>query len=210
MFDSGWVMDNRMLILGLLVQHLQLMGASLLLGTVLACLMVAFALWFPAFSRPLKYLSSVLFTVPSLALFILLMPLTGLSKTTSVIGLSVYSLLIIVQNLLAGLESNPADVLEEARALGYTRLQGFFAIELPLALPSFIAGLRTTAITLVGLVTVTALIGQGGLGQLFITGLTLDFTTPVIVSLVLTMALALTLDGLFYLVESWLFPWRRR
>jgi osmoprotectant transport system permease protein len=171
--------------------------------------MVLMVLWQPSLSRPLTYISGVLFTIPSLALFIFLMPLTGLSKTTSIIGLSAYSLLIILQNALAGFDNTPAEILEEARAMGYTRFQRFVSVELPLAMPTIVAGLRTTAVTLIGMVTVTAVIGQGGLGQLFVTGLTLDFSTPVIVSLILTVAVALFFDFAFYIAEKYLFPWER-
>ncbi|WP_341963502.1 ABC transporter permease [Pseudomonas sp. RC10] len=209
MIDTEWVSDNIPMILGLLADHLQLVALSMLLGTLIASVMILLTLWLPALSRPLTYISGILFTIPSLALFILLMPITGLSKTTSVIGLSVYSLLIILQNTLAGLASTSPVVLQEARAIGYTRLQGFLAVELPLAIPYLFGGLRTTAVTLVGLVTVTAIIGQGGLGQLFVTGLTLSFSTPVIISLVLTVLLAISVDFAFYSAEKRLFPWVR-
>jgi len=209
MIDWSWINDNWQQIVGFLIDHVQLVVLGLSLGMVLASAMVFLALWKPALARSLIYISGVLYTVPSLALFILLMPFTGLTKTTSVIGLSLYSLLIIMQNVLIGIASAPVDVLEEARALGYTRVQRFIGVELPLAIPSLLAGLRTTAVMLVGLVTVTAVIGQGGLGQLFVTGLTLSFTTPVVVSLVLTVLLALTFDFLFYVVDKVLVPWVR-
>lgn len=209
MIDVQWVQENRWQIALLLLDHLTLVGCSLLIGTLVAAAMILLVLWKPMLSRPLTYVSGVLFTIPSLALFILLMPLTGLSKTTSVIGLSAYSLLIILQNTLAGFDNAPAEVLEEARALGYTRFQRFLGVELPLAMPTIVAGLRSTAVTLIGLVTVTAVIGQGGLGQLFVLGLSLDFSTPVIVSLVLTIALALFFDFTFYVAQKRLFPWER-
>jgi len=209
MIDWSWIGDNWQQIVGFLIDHVQLVILAMALGTVLASGMVLLTLWKPALSRSLIYISGILYTVPSLALFILLMPFTGLTKTTSVIGLSLYSLLIILQNVLVGVASAPEDILEEARALGYTRKQRFFGVELPLAVPSLLAGLRTTAVTLVGLVTVTAIIGQGGLGQLFVTGLTLSFTTPVVVSLVLTVVLALSFDFIFYAVDKILVPWVR-
>ncbi|AUM70539.1 ABC transporter permease [Pseudomonas fluorescens] len=209
MIDSAWVCENGWQILMLLVDHFQLVGLSLFIGAVATALMVLMVLWQPSLSRPLTYISGVLFTIPSLALFIFLMPLTGLSKTTSIIGLSAYSLLIILQNALAGFDNTPAEILEEARAMGYTRFQRFVSVELPLAMPTIVAGLRTTAVTLIGMVTVTAVIGQGGLGQLFVTGLTLDFSTPVIVSLILTVAVALFFDFAFYIAEKYLFPWER-
>jgi len=209
MIDWSWILENWLPIGLLLADHVQLVTLGLCSGMLVAGLMVLLTLWKPVLARPLIYLSGILFTVPSLALFILIMPFTGLSKTTSVIGLSLYALLIILQNTLAGLASNPAHILEEARALGYTRLQCFLGVELPLALPALLAGLRTTSVTLVGLVTVTALIGQGGLGQLFITGLAQSFTTPVVVSLILTVLLAFCFDYLFYSLDKFLIRWVR-
>lgn len=209
MIDFSWVMDNSSQIVSLLLDHLLFVASSLAIGTAIASAMVLLTLRWPALATPFLSISGLLFTIPSLAMFILLMPFTGLSKTTSVIGLSLYSLLIVLQNVLAGLASNPQDIIEEARALGHTRWQTFIHVELPLAMPAFLAGLRTTAVSLVGLVTVTAIIGQGGLGQLFITGLTLGFTTPVVVSLALTVALALCLDAGFWAVEKAVIRWER-
>lgn len=151
----------------------------------------------------------MLFTIPSLALFILLLPFTGLSLTTSLIGLTLYSLLILLRNMLAGIEKLPQAALESARALGYTRGFRFFDIELWLLLPSLFAGLRIASVTLVGLVTVTALIGQGGLGQLLLAGFNQDFLTPIIVSLVLSLLLSLVFDGLIARLGDWLTPWTK-
>ena len=151
----------------------------------------------------------MLFTIPSLALFILLLPFTGLSLTTSLIGLTLYSLLILLRNMLAGIEKLPQAALESARALGYTRGFRFFDIELWLLMPSLFAGLRIASVTLVGLVTVTALIGQGGLGQLLLAGFNQDFLTPIIVSLVLSLLLSLVFDGLIARLGDWLTPWTK-
>ena len=155
------------------------------------------------------YLCGVIFTIPSLALFILLLPFTGLSLTTSVIGLTIYSLLILLRNVIAGIEKLPAAVLESARALGYTRRYRFMDIELPLLAPSLFAGLRIASVTLVGLVTVTALIGQGGLGQLLLAGFNQDFLTPIVVSLALSLVLSFLLDSLIAHIGYWLTPWAR-
>ncbi|QKJ85243.1 L-proline glycine betaine ABC transport system permease protein ProW [Paramixta manurensis] len=207
--DWQWIMDNRATIGALLLDHLQLVGLALLFGTLLTLLFILLTLRWPALSQPLLYLSGLLFTIPSLALFILLMPLTGLSKTTSVIGLTLYSLLILLRNVLTGLSQLPPLVLEAARAQGYTRLFRFFDVELPLVVPALLAGLRIASVTLVGLVTVTALIGQGGLGQLLLTGFTLSFATPIVVSLVLTVVISTVLDGLFVMLGRIAAPWSR-
>ena len=209
MVDWQWILDNRMMIGALLWQHTQLVAISLFFGTLLTGLLIILTLRWPKAAQPLLYLCGVLFTIPSLALFILLLPFTGLSLTTSVIGLTLYSLLILLRNTLAGIEKLPAAVLESARALGYTRGYRFFDIELHLLAPSLFAGLRIASVTLVGLVTVTALIGQGGLGQLLLAGFNQDFITPVIVSLALSLALSLLFDSLIARVGYWLTPWTR-
>lgn len=209
MVDWQWILDNRMMIGALLWQHTQLVAISLFFGTLLTGLLIGLTLRWPRAAQPLLYLCGVLFTIPSLALFILLLPFTGLSLTTSVIGLTLYSLLILLRNTLAGIEKLPAAVLESARALGYTRGYRFFDIELHLLAPSLFAGLRIASVTLVGLVTVTALIGQGGLGQLLLAGFNQDFITPVIVSLGLSLALSLLFDSLIARVGYWLTPWTR-
>ena len=138
-----------------------------------------------------------------------LTPFTGLSLMTSIIGLTLYSLLILLRNVIAGIEKLPATVLESARALGYTRWFRFVDIELHLLLPSLFAGLRIASVTLVGLVTVTALIGQGGLGQLLLAGFNQNFVTPIAVSLALSVVLSLLLDSLIARVGYWLTPWAR-
>lgn len=202
MIDWSWVIDNRAMIGDLLWQHARMVLLALLFGGLLAV-----TLRWPVTAQPLITLCGVLFTIPSLALFILLLPFTGLSLTTSLIGLTLYSLLILLRNVLAGMEKLPQAALESARALGYTRGFRFFDIELWLLLPSLFAGLRIASVTLVGLVTVTALIGQGGLGQLLLAGFNQDFLTPIVVSLVLSLLLSLVFDGLIARLGDWLTPW---
>lgn len=194
MIDWVWTLDNSSMIVELTLQHLQMVVLSLALGTMLTALMLLLAIIWPALSNPLMTLSSVLFTIPSLALFILLLPWTGLSMTTSVIGLTLYSLLILLRNVLAGLQKLPTEILESARALGYTRFGRFIDIEIFLILPALFAGLRIASVTLVGLVIVTALIGQGGLGQLMILGFNQNFLTPIFISLGLSLLLSLLFD----------------
>lgn len=205
MIDWGWVIDNRAMIGDLLWQHARMVLLALFFGSLLTGGLLAITLRWPATAQPLITLCGVLFTIPSLALFILLLPFTGLSLTTSLIGLTLYSLLILLRNVLAGMEKLP----QAARALGYTRGFRFFDIELWLLLPSLFAGLRIASVTLVGLVTVTALIGQGGLGQLLMAGFNQDFLTPIVVSLVLSLVLSLVFDGLIARLGDWLTPWTK-
>jgi len=132
-----------------------------------------------------------------------------LSITTSVIGLTLYSLLILLRNVLAGMQKLPIEVLESARALGYTRFGRFIDIEIFLILPALFAGLRIASVTLVGLVIVTALIGQGGLGQLMIIGFNQNFLTPVFISLGLSLVLSLLFDLVITRVGYHLTGWTR-
>ncbi|AIR67584.1 ABC transporter permease [Cedecea neteri] len=209
MIDWQWVTDNLDMIGELMLQHLQMVLLSLAMGTLLTAGMLLLSIVWPALSGPLISLSGVLFTIPSLALFILLLPWTGLSVTTAVIGLTLYSLLILLRNVLAGMQKLPADVLESGRALGYTRFGRFIDVELFLILPALFAGLRIASVTLVGLVIVTALIGQGGLGQLMILGFNQNFLTPILVSLALSLVLSLVLDLLIARLGYSLTGWTR-
>lgn len=209
MIDWQWIVDNQGPIAALLWQHTLLVTVSLFFGTVLTGVLIGLTLRWPASAPALLGLCGVLFTIPSLALFILLIPFTGLSLITSAIGLTLYSLLILLRNVVAGIEKLPPDVLESARALGYTRWYRFVDVELHLIIPSLFAGLRIASVTLVGLVTVTALIGQGGLGQLLLSGFNQDFLTPIVVSVVLSLVLSFIFDSLIARLGYWITPWAR-
>ncbi len=159
---------------------------------------------------PILGLTGVLFTIPSLALFALLVPFTGLSRTTAEIGLVGYTLLILVRNIVAGLDSVPDDVLEAAHGMGFRPTGRLLRVELPLALPVIVAGIRIATVTTIGLVTVTGLIGQGGLGALIIEGINRDFRTPLVVGSVCSIALAVVADVALAGAARLLSPWSRR
>jgi len=149
------------------------------------------------------------YTIPSLALFALLVPYTGLSETTAEVGLIGYTVLILVRNVIVGLESVPADVLDAADGMGYRPLARLLRIELPLALPAIIAGVRIATVTTIGLVTITAIIGLGGLGQLILRGLIENFHTPLVVATLLSIALALVADLALAGAQRIAIPWAR-
>lgn len=153
--------------------------------------------------------TGAIYTVPSIALFALLVPVTGLGRTTAELGLVGYTLLILIRNVVAGLDGVPEDVREAARGMGLTPTGTLLHVELPLALPAIVAGLRIATVTVIGLVTVTALIGQGGFGQLIYDGLLRDFHTPLVLGTVLSVALAATADVGLVLLERVLTPWSR-
>ena len=205
----SWIGDHLDDIRGYLVQHLELTGLALLFGLLVAFPLALAAFQWPRLYGPILGLTGVLFTIPSLALFILLIPFTGLQIQTALIGLTMYTLLILVRNMVEGLRGVDRDVREAATAMGYTRARQLFQVELPLALPVIMAGVRIATVTTIGLVTVTALIGWGGLGRLFIDGFTLDFTTPIVVGIVLSAALAFAADLALVAVQHQLTPWDR-
>src|SRR3989304_3666868 len=146
---------------------------------------------------PVTAVAGLLYTIPSLALFAILVPITGLSVLTAEIGLVSYTLLILVRNIVAGLDAVPPEAREAAAGMGYSALGRLLRVELPLALPVIVAGLRIATVTTIGLVMVTALIGEGGLGQLMLRGFTLQNYTAVYVGTALSVALAVAADLLF-------------
>jgi osmoprotectant transport system permease protein len=205
----SWVGDHLDDIRDYLIQHVQLTVLAVLLGLLLAFPMSLAAIRWPRLYSPILGFTGILFTIPSLALFILLIPFTGLSISTSLIGLTMYTLLILVRNIVEGLRGVDRDVREAAEAMGYTRARQLLQVELPLALPVIIAGIRIATVTTIGLVAITALIGQGGLGALMYDGLQRDFRTPLTVGIVLSLALAVVADLLLVLAQRLATPWAR-
>jgi len=192
------------------LEHLELTAIAVGLGFVLAFGLSLLIRRVPALYSPVTWVTGVLYAIPSLALFALLIPFTGLSIVTAEIGLVSYTLLILVRNIVGGLRSVPPDVREAAVGMGYSQWQLLWRIELPLALAVIIAGLRVAVVTTVGLVTVTALIGQGGLGALIIQGIQQFFATPLVIGAGLSIALAILLDGALVLIQRQVTPWTRR
>lgn len=208
--DWGWVGRHRGDIWELTLEHLQLSLAAVAIGFVLACGLSLLALRAPWTYGPITWATGLLYTIPSLALFVFLIPYTGLGFRPALIGLVSYTLLILVRNIVAGIEGVPAAVREAADGMGYTRLRRLVAIEVPLALPTIVAGLRIASVTTIGLVTITAVIGAGGYGRLILDGLNRFFPTPTLVGAVLSMVLAAVVDVGFVLLGRALTPWARR
>jgi osmoprotectant transport system permease protein len=206
----SWVADHGDDIYGRLKEHLQLTVIALAIGLAISLpLGVASYRWRAVYSSVLA-VTGVIYSIPSLALLALLIPWTGLSRTTSEIALVGYTLLILVRNVVAGLEGVPAEVKEAATGMGYSRYRQLLLIELPLAVPAIVAGVRIASVTTIGLVTVTALIGQGGLGQLIYDGLVRDFRTPLFVGSVLAVALAVAADVALAGIQRLVTPWTRK
>ena len=204
-----WVRDHGDDILAATRQHVELTLLAVVLGLVISFPLGLVARRWRRTAGPILGFSGVLFTVPSLALFALLVPFTGLSRTTAEIGLVGYTLLILVRNIVAGLEGVPDDVREAAEGMGYRPLGQLLRVELPLAVPAIVAGIRIATVTTIGLVTVTGLIGQGGLGALIIEGINRDFRTPLVVGSVGSIALAVLADAALAGAARVLTPWSR-
>ena len=205
-----WVSDHSDDIAARLVEHIELVSIALAVGLAIA-VPLGVAVWrWKRLYPPVLAVMGVIYSIPSLALLAFLIPWTGLTTTTSEIMLVGYTLLILVRNTVAGLDSVPADVQEAARGMGYSANRQLVRIELPLAVPAIIAGVRITAVTTIGLATITALIGQGGLGALIRDGLLRDFRTPLVVGAVLSVAMAVVVDLSLAGAQRLLTPWTRR
>lgn len=204
-----WVSRHTDTITAATRQHVELTAIAVALGLAIAFpLALASRRW--RWTRtPVLSVTGILYTVPSLALFAMLVPWTGLSRTSAEVGLVGYTLLILIRNIVTGLDAVPDEVRDAARAMGFTGRHQLLRIELPLAVPSIIAGIRIATVTTIGLVTVTALIGQGGLGQLILDGLIRDFRTPLVVGTVLSIVLAVVADVGLVGLERLVTPWAR-
>ena len=167
--------------------------------------------WRPVYT-PVNAVTGIMYAIPSLALFVLLVPITGLTTLTAEIALVSYTLQILFRSIVAGVDGVPDSVRESAAGMGYTRQRQLWTIELPLAVPVIMSGLRVATVTTVGLVPIAGYLGsdQGGLGQLIFTGLNRFFNTPLLVGAVLTVALAVALDLTIVSAQRALTPWARR
>lgn len=206
-----WIIRNLDDIAFRVWQHILLALIALVVGFVIAFVLALIVYRDRRLYGPLAAVSGTLYTIPSLALFALLVPVTGLSILTAEIALVSYTLLIYLRNIVAGLDGVPREVREAAVGMGYSPRQRLWQIELPLAIPSIVSGARIAAVTTIGLVTVAGIVGQGGLGRLIIDdGLRRFFATPLYVGALLSVALALIADLILIGVERVLTPWSRR
>jgi osmoprotectant transport system permease protein len=205
-----WVWDHTDDIKAATIEHLQLTAIALGVGLALSIVLATVAIRWNRTYAPIAGFAGVLYAIPSLALFAILFPITGLTVLTAAIALVGYTLLILIRNIVAGVEGVPDAVKEAADGMGYRPLHRFFAVDLRLATPAIMAGIRIAAVTIIGLVTVTFVIGFGGYGSLINDGLSRDFNTPVVLGASLSIALALLIDGVLLLVERLLTPWNRK
>jgi osmoprotectant transport system permease protein len=209
-FDPSYVTDNRDTILAYAGEHVRLTVLAVVIGAVIALPLALLARRNRWLSASVLGLSTVVYTIPSLAMFALLVPFTGLSSNTVLIGLVAYSLVVLVRNFLAGLQGVPDEVREAARGMGLSAAQTFRQVDLPLALPAFMAGLRIATVSTVALTTVGVLVGHGGLGQLITGGFAANFyRAEIVTGAVGCVLLALLADMVLTVVERALTPWTR-
>lgn len=193
-----------------LVQHIELTLIAVGIGFVLAAALALAGFRYRFLDPPIGLFADFLYTIPSLALFQLLVPITGLTVTTVEIALVSYTLLILYRNMISGLRTVPPEALEAARGTGLTRMQTFLRVELPLALPAIIAGLRIATVSTVSIATVAALVIPKGLGFPIYIALQQDiFKSEILAAGLLVIVLALFADGLLVLAQRILTPWTR-
>lgn len=190
-------------------QHLLITVLSVVAGVAIAFPLALLARRLPRLESLLLGTATALYAVPSLALLPLLVPFTGLRMTTVVIGLALYALTVLVRAFLEGLRSVPADVVESARGLGYAPWQRLWRIELPLALPVVMAGLRVATVSTVALTTIGAIVAYGGLGNLILGGVETAFRAQLLAASVLCVVIAVVLDVVLVGLQRWLTPWAR-
>lgn len=205
-----WIGDNADMIRHDLWMHIELTGLAVLAGLVISLPVAVWAQRHPRLLGPVLGGAGVLYTIPALAAFALLIPYTGSGKLTAVIPLTGYTLLILVRNIVTGLDGVPPDAIEAANAMGLTRFQRLRRLELPLAMPAIMAGVRVATVSTIGMLTIAAMVGLGGLGHLIMIGLNRPIRTAVTVGAVLSIALAVVADVGLAAVQRVLSPWARR
>ena len=194
-----------------LVQHIELTLIAVGCGFAISLALALAGFRYRLLAAPLGGLTDLLYTIPSLALFQLLVPITGLTVTTVEIALVSYTLLILYRNIVEGLHDVQMDVLEAARGMGFSRTQTLLRVQLPLALPAIVAGLRIATVSTISIATVAALVLPRGLGHPIFIALKQDlFKTEILAAGGLAVALALSVDALLALGERVLTPWNRR
>lgn len=209
-FCFDWVVDNFGRVFApRLVEHIELTLLAVGIGFVFAFGAALLAYTLDWFETPFAIFAAFLYTIPSLAFFQLMVPITGLTRTSAEIALVSYTLLILFRNTLTGLREVPEDARMAARAMGLTKGQILRRVELPLALPAIMAGIRIATVTTISLATVAAFIGVGGLGQPIFNAIQSGFKTQFVAAGILAVGLALVADALLVLVQRLLAPWLR-
>lgn len=207
-----WVGDNLALIWDQLSEHIYLAILPVVFGLLIALPLGYVATRFSWLANPLIALGGVLYSLPSIALFIVLPVVLGtqvLDRINIIVALTIYTVSLLIRNVIDGLRSVPPDVRQAAIAVGFGPARRLLTIDLPIAVPVIFAGLRVATVANISMVSVGAVIGIGGLGELFTQGFQKDFLTPVVVGVVLSLLLALLADLLIVGLQRVLTPWAR-
>jgi osmoprotectant transport system permease protein len=209
-FCLDWFLDNFDRVFApRLVEHIELTAIAVGIGFVISFAAALISYSRGWFETPFAIFAAFLYTIPSLAFFQLMVPITGLSMTSAEIALVSYTLLILFRNTLTGLREVPEDARVAARAMGLTQWQLLRRVELPLALPAIVAGIRIATVTTISLATVAAFIGVGGLGQPIFNAIQSGFKTEFVAAGLMAVLLALVADGLLVVVQRLMTPWAR-
>jgi osmoprotectant transport system permease protein len=210
-FCAKWFFDNFNVVFGpRLIEHIELTAIAVGVGMVIAFAAAILAYKQNWFETPFSLLSAFLYTIPSLALFELLVQVTGINRFTAEIGLVSYTLLILFRNTLTGLRGVPPATIEAARAMGLSSSQSLLRVEIPLALPAIMAGVRIATVTTISLATVAAYIGAGGLGEPIFNAIQTGFKTQFIGAGVLAILLAIVADIVLVVIQRLITPWTGR
>jgi osmoprotectant transport system permease protein len=209
MIDTSWLIDHVGVILDRTVQHIYLAVIALLFGFLISFALAILAVRRRATWPPINAGSEILYTIPSLAVFAALVPITGLSLLTAEVPLVMYTLVIYVRNIVAGFNNVPGDVTDAAAGMGFTPWQQLWRVELPLALPLIVAGLRIASVSTIGLVTISGIIGDkfGGLGFFIFEGYRRSFPTEIYAGAIPSILLAVAADLLLVRIQARITPW---
>ena len=208
-FDFAWIGDHTGQIISKLIEHLELTFLAVGIGFLIALPLGILSFKYRRLYPPVTWITGTLYTIPSLAFFVLLIPPLGLTVTNIEVALVSYTLLILIRNIVAGLDGVSEDAKDAARGMGLTDRQILWRVEIPLALPVIVAGIRIATVTTIGLVTVSSLLGYGGLGYFILNGFQNFFATPLVLGAVLSAFLAVVLDASLLKMERLMSPWRR-
>jgi osmoprotectant transport system permease protein len=208
-FCPAYLHDYRPELVHATVEHLWITVVSVVVGFALAVPLALLARRLPRLESTIMAVTTGIYTIPSLALFPLIVPFTGLSPSTVVVGLALYSLTILVRNTLEGLRAVPDEVRESALGMGFSRPRMLLRVELPLALPVIMAGLRIATVSTVALTTVGAIVAYGGLGNLLADGVSSNFKAEILAASVICVLLAFVLDAVIVVAQRLLTPWAR-
>lgn len=208
--DFDWIFGHLGMLAQRIGEHLLVTVIAVTVGFAISFVLALAVRRYPPIYGPILAVSGVLYAIPSIALFVLFIPITGLTLVTAEIALVSYTLVILVRNIVTGLRTVPAEVIEAARGMGYTDRQRLWRVELPIALPIIVAGVRIATVTTIGLVTVATLIGMGGLGYLIVNiGVVRRFPTATITGVVTIVLLSTVIDLALQLLQRRLTPWAR-